>query len=262
MKKISGFIKTHYHKPLLVVAFFTLWQLLVMLFNVKEYIIPSPISVFARLLVPEMASNYHWLKHIRTTLVEIFFGFAVTAFVGIFLALVISWSNLLRQILTPLLTFFNSIPKIAMAPLFILWFGYGIIPNILIAFLIAFFPVVINTATGLNAVEEDLLDLVRYLHARKWQVFMKIRFPNSLPYIFSGLKISSTLCVVGAIVGEFIASNQGLGFLLKDSQAAIDTPPMFAGLILISLLGMGLFGILATCERIFMPWQKMEQKSG
>jgi NitT/TauT family transport system permease protein len=261
MKKISGFIKNHYHKPLLVVAFFTLWQLLVMLFNIKEYIIPSPISIFARLFVPEMASNYHWLKHIKATLVEIFFGFAITAFLGIFLALVISWSNLFRQIITPLLTFFNSIPKIAMAPLFILWFGYGIIPNILIAFLIAFFPVVINTTTGLNAVEEDLLDLVRYLHARKWQVFIKIRFPNSLPYIFSGLKISSTLCVVGAIVGEFIASNQGLGYLLKDSQASIDTPPMFAGLLLISLLGIGLFGILATCERMIMPWQKVEQKT-
>jgi len=258
MQKIFRLLKAHYHKPLLVIALLALWQLGVMLFQVKEYIIPSPLSVLARIFVPEMAAKYHWLKHIYATFVEIFFGFAITAFLGVFLAILISWSRFLRGIITPLLTFFNSIPKIAMAPLFILWFGYGIIPNILIAFLIAFFPVVINTVTGLNAVEEELLELVRYMNARKWQVFLKIRLPNSLPYIFSGLKISTTLCVVGAIVGEFIASTKGLGFLLKDSQAAIDTPPMFAGLLLISVLGLGLFGIISLCSRALMPWQKAE----
>jgi NitT/TauT family transport system permease protein len=258
MKKIFRLIKTHYHKPLLVFALLTLWQLGVMLFQVKEYIIPSPLAVLARIFVPEMAGKYHWLKHIYATFIEIFFGFVITAILGVFLAILIAWSRLLRGMITPLLTFFNSIPKIAMAPLFILWFGYGIVPNILIAFLIAFFPVVINTVTGLNAVEEELLDLVRYMNARKWQIFLKIRLPNSLPYIFSGLKISTTLCVVGAIVGEFIASTQGLGFLLKDSQAAIDTPPMFAGLLLISVLGLGLFGIISLCARMLMPWQKEE----
>jgi NitT/TauT family transport system permease protein len=258
MKKIFRLLKAHYHKPLLVFALLTLWQLSVMIFQIKEYIIPSPLSVLARIFVPEMAGKYQWLKHIQATFVEIFFGFAITSILGILLAILIAWSRLLKGIITPLLTFFNSIPKIAMAPLFILWFGYGIMPNILIAFLIAFFPVVINTVTGLNAVEEELLELVRYMDARKWQVFLKIRLPNSLPYIFSGLKISTTLCVVGAIVGEFIASTKGLGFLLKDSQAAIDTPPMFAGLLLISVLGLGLFGLISLCARALMPWQKSE----
>jgi NitT/TauT family transport system permease protein len=258
MKKIIRLFKAHYYKPLLVFALLTFWQFFVMIFQVKEYIIPSPLSVLARIFVPEMAGKHQWLKHIQATFIEIFFGFAITAILGVFLAILISWSRLLKGIISPLLTFFNSIPKIAMAPLFILWFGYGIIPNILIAFLIAFFPVVINTVTGLNAVEEELLELVRYMDARKWQVFLKIRLPNSLPYIFSGLKISTTLCVVGAIVGEFIASTKGLGFLLKDSQAAIDTPPMFAGLLLISVLGLGLFGIISLCARALMPWQKAE----
>jgi NitT/TauT family transport system permease protein len=107
----------------------------------------------------------------------------------------------------------------------------------------------------LNAVEEDLLDLVRYLHASKWQVFLKIRLPNSLPYIFSGFKISTTLCVVGAIVGEFIASTQGLGYLIKSSQGTMDTPPMFASLMLISLLGLLFFGAISVLERRVMPWQ-------
>jgi NitT/TauT family transport system permease protein len=129
------------------------------------------------------------------------------------------------------------------------------LPNIMIAVLIGFFPVVINTAAGLNAVEEDLLDLVRYLHASTFQVFLKIRLPNSLPYIFSGFKISATLCVVGAIVGEFIASTQGLGYLIKSSQGTMDTPPMFASLILISALGLSFFGMISLIERWVMPWQ-------
>ena len=254
MQKIFRLIKTHYHKPLLVFALLTLWQLGVMLFQVKEYIIPSPLAVLARIFVPEMAGKYHWLKHIYATFIEIFFGFVITAILGVFLAILIAWSRLLRGMITPLLTFFNSIPKIAMAPLFILWFGYGIVPNILIAFLIAFFPVVINTVTGLGEVEEDLLDLVRYLKASQWQIFLKIRFPNALPYIFSGLKISSTMCVVGAIVGEFIASDKGLGYIIINSQFSLDTPAIFAALIVVSLIGFLLFGIVSLAESLLMPW--------
>jgi len=245
----------HYPKLLTLLGFLFLWQLVVMVFQIKEFILPSPLKVFAHLLVPQYASNYHWLRHVRTTLGEIVISFSVTAAVGIFVAIVITWSSIFRQIITPIITLFNSLPKIALAPLFLLWFGFGIIPNIMIAFLIAFFPIVINTVAGLNAVDEDLLDLVRYLHASKWQVYLKVRLPNSLPYIFSGLKISTTLCVVGAIVGEFIASTQGLGYLIKSSQGTMDTPPMFASLILISILGLSFFGFISFLERWIMPWQ-------
>ena len=158
----------------------------------------------------------------------------------------------------PLFIFINSLPIIAVAPIILLWFGYGIFTNVLIAFLVSFFPVVINTATGLNEVEEELLDLVRYLHASKWQVFTKIQFPNSLPYIFTGLKICSTMCVVGAIVGEFIASDRGLGYIIINSQFTMDTPPIFAALILVSLIGFVLFGLVSVFEKILMPWQRSE----
>ena len=136
------------------------------------------------------------------------------------------------------------------------WCNNGFAANVTIAILVAFFPVVLNTTTGLDAVDEDLLDLVRYLHASKLQVFVKIRIPMSLPYVLSGLKISATLSVVGAIVGEFVASSQGLGFLIKDSQAMMNTPPMFASLILISAIGLGLFASIAVVERVFMPWNR------
>ena len=137
----------------------------------------------------------------------------------------------------PFFLFVNSLPIVAVAPIILLWFGYGLATNILIAFLVSFSPVVINTATGLSDIDEDLIDLVRYLHASKWQIFVKIRLPNSLPYIFSGLKICATMVVVGAIVGEFVASDRGLGYIIVNSQFTMDTPPIFAALIVVSVLG-------------------------
>ncbi len=256
MKKLGAILRNHYAKLLTIFGFLFIWQLVVMVLGIKEFILPTPITTFSYLFVPQLASQYDWLTHIYTTLIEVLIGFAVTSFVGILVAVVMTWSRVLKQLIMPIITLFNSLPKIALAPLFLLWFGYGILPNVLIAFLISFFPIVINTIAGLNAVEEDLLDLVRYLHASKWQVFVKIRLPNSLPYIFSGFKISATLCVVGVIVGEFIASTQGLGFLLKSAQGLMDTPPMFASLILISILGLSFFGFITLLERWVMPWQQ------
>ncbi len=251
----AAFAQKHYGKLLALALFLLAWQMLVSVFGVKQFIIPSPQKTLAALVDPAVASRYNWPLHIGATVTAVLVSFCVTAVAGVAVALLITWSATARRIITPVLTLLNSLPKIAFAPLFLTWLGYGLMPNIVIAMLIAFFPVIINTATGLNAVEQDLLDLVHYLHASKAQVFLKIRIPNSLPYVFSGFKISSTLCVVGTIVGEFVASDRGLGFLLKDSQAMIDTPPMFASLILISLFGLGLFSGVSALSRLAMPWQ-------
>jgi NitT/TauT family transport system permease protein len=151
------------------------------------------------------------------------------------------------------------LPKIALAPLFLIWLGYGFAANVTIAIIVAFFPIVLNTTVGLDSVDEDLLDLVRYLNASKLQVFLKIKIPNSLPFVFSGLKVSATMTVVGVIVGEFVASSQGLGFLIKDSQAMMNTPPMFASLFIISGLGLGLFAFIGLLERLLMPWNSRKE---
>jgi NitT/TauT family transport system permease protein len=254
MKKIVDSIKTHYQTPLTLISFFILWQVAVMLFSVREFILPSPLTAILRLLVPQPNANYHWLVHIQATLIEVFLSFIVTAAVGILIAVLISWSKRIRDLLLPFFVFVNSLPIIAVAPIFLLWMGYGIATNILIAFLVSFFPIVINTATGMGEVDEDLLDLVRYLKANQWQIFIKIRFPNALPYIFSGLKISSTMCVVGAIVGEFLASDKGLGYIIINSQFSLDTPAIFAALILVSLIGFLLFGLVSLIENLLMPW--------
>ena len=252
---MKGFLHSaivRYQSPLIIFMFFVVWQAAVMVFQVREFILPPPLTALLHLLVPQPDANYHWLLHIRVTLLEIFLSFAVTAAVGIFIAMLICWSNQIRELLLPFFVFVNSLPIVAIAPILLIWMGYGPLTNILIAFLVSFFPIVINAATGFDEVEEDLLDLVRYLKASKWQIFLRIRLPNALPYIFSGLKISSTMCVVGAIVGEFIASDKGLGYIIINSQFTMDTPAIFAALIVVSLLGFALFGLVSLLEKLLM----------
>ncbi|MDR0576711.1 MAG: ABC transporter permease [Candidatus Accumulibacter sp.] len=242
-------------------VFLCLWQLAIVVFGVKEFVLPSPLRVMEHLFNLQKGQHYDWWKHIGATALEVIVSFLVTAALGIFIAILVTWSRVLAQIIMPIVTLFNSLPKVAVAPLFLLWFGYGLLPNILIAFLMAFFPVVINSIAGLKAVDDDLLDLVRYLHASKLNVFIKIRIPNALPYMFAGIKISATMCVVGAIVGEFLASEKGLGFQLRDAQAFIDTPTMFACLLLLSVIGLLFFSLIGFLERICMPWNAAKDPS-
>jgi NitT/TauT family transport system permease protein len=244
---------------LVVAAIFALWQAAVSLFRIPEFVLPSPISALGHLFVRQPDAFYNWKLQIGTTVSEVLVSFAVTALAGVALAIVVSWSRWLRDLIMPFFLFVNSLPIIAVAPIILLWFGYGLSTNILIAFLVSFFPVVINTATGLSDIDDDLIDLVRYLHASRWQVFVKIRLPNSLPYIFSGLKICSTMVVVGAIVGEFVASDRGLGYIIINSQFTMDTPPIFAALIVVSVLGVALFGAVALLQRVAMPWYEGEE---
>jgi len=228
------------------------WHFGVVLLGVKEFILPTPWAAVKTLFDPK----YRWSFNFLATFYEVVGGFILSAVVGVVLGVAIVWSEWLKRTILPFLVFVNTLPKIAVAPLFLVWFGYGIFPNILIVVLISFFPMVINTATGLVAVEEDLLDLVSYLHATKWQKLRLIQLPNSLPYVFSGLKITSTTAVVGAIVGEFIASDKGLGAVIISSQTTLSTPAIFGSLILITVIGMGLFWGVEVLEKVLMPWEK------
>jgi NitT/TauT family transport system permease protein len=167
---------------------------------------------------------------------------------------VIVWNGTLMRTIMPVLVLFNTLPKIALAPLFVIWLGYGVWPNIVIGTTIAFFPMVVNTAVGLATAEPEMLELVRSLRASRWQVFMKIRFPNALPYIFTGLKLNATMSVIGAIVGEFVASERGLGALIITGGVTLQTPSIFASLGLISVLGLVLYGIVVAVEQLVAPW--------
>ena len=167
--------------------------------------------------------NYRWLENIAVTGAEIFGGYVLAVVVGVGIALLFSWFRWLELAIMPLLVSLNMIPKVALGPLIIVWFKYGIGPNIMMAFAICFFPIVLTTARGLREVEPDLLDLVRTLKGSRWQVFTKIQLPGALPYIFSGMKVAAILAVAGAIVGEFLGSDRGLGYLMLQVQVTLDT---------------------------------------
>jgi NitT/TauT family transport system permease protein len=209
---------------------------------------PSPGDTLHALFVP----NYDWWANTLVTGTEIFGGYALALAVGVLLALLFTWSKTLESLMLPLLVTLNMIPKVALGPLIIVWFKYGVFPNAMMAFSIAVFPILLTTARGLREVEPDLLDLVRSLRGSRWQLFTKIQLPGALPYVFAGMKVAAILAVAGAIVGEFLGSDRGLGYLMLQVQVTLDTPAMFMAVILITLLGMLLYGIVLLLERLLV----------
>ena len=224
------------------------WHFFVVLGKVPSFVLPTPVDTLAALV----KGDYRWGENILTTAGEIFGGYVLAVVVGIGSALLFSWSRVTEEIVMPLLVSLNMIPKVALGPLIIVWFAYGIGPNILMAFAICFFPIVLTTARGLREVEPDLLDLVHALKGSRWQVFTKIQLPGALPYVFSGMKVAAILAVAGAIVGEFLGSDRGLGYLMLQVQVTLDTAAMFMAVILITLIGMVLYGMVLGLERLLV----------
>jgi NitT/TauT family transport system permease protein len=230
------------------ITVFALWWAVTASGTVPAFILPSPGATLSTLTNPV----YQWGSNTLVTATEIFVGYGLAIATGVLMAMLFSWFRLLRAALFPLFITISMIPKVALGPLLIVWFGYGITTNIFFAFLISIFPILITTARGLREVEPDLLDLVRALNGTRWQIFRKIQFPSALPYIFSSMKVGAILAVAGAIVGEFVASSQGLGYLMIQVQSTLDTAAMFMAVILLSLLGVALFGFVMLLERIFV----------
>ena len=223
------------------------WQAYVSLFDVDAFILPSPLDIgraFGQFF-PEL------LRHTWITTYEIVMGFAVGTIGAVLMALLITSSRLAERIFYPLLIASQTVPKIAIAPLFLIWFGTGLAPKIVIAAVVCFFPTVVNTVQGLRSTDPNAVDLLRLVAASRWQVFRKLRFPNALPYFFAGLKISIALAVIGAIIGEWVGANAGLGYLIMYSTQTLRTDLMFAGLVLTALLGVALYLVVVLLERLF-----------
>ena len=229
-------LQRHAPSLLLFASLLVIWQLAPPLLKIREYLLPGP----AKVVRAALNFSIPWHTHLAVTTLEILGGFALAGAAGVALGVAIAWSPTIARALVPFLVFVNTLPKVAVAPLFLLWLGYGIVPNVLIAALIGFFPVVINTAVGLTQVDDELLDLGRAFGAPTWKVFLKIRLPNALPYVLSALKITATAAVVGAIVGEFVASQAGLGMVIVNAQTNLNTPVAFAALLWISIIGLAL----------------------
>ena len=227
-------------------ALIVVWYLIVTYRHVPAFIMPSPFATLATL----GGTNYDWVGNTLVTASEIFGGYFLAVAVGVVIAIAFSWSSTAEAAVMPLLVSLNMIPKVALGPLFIVWFSYGIFPNTIIAFSISFFPILLNTARGFREVEPELLELVRSLRSSKWQTFVKIQLPSALPYIFSGMKVGAVLAVAGAIVGEFLGSSRGLGYLMLQVQVTLDTAAMFMAVILITLIGVILYGMVIGVERL------------
>jgi NitT/TauT family transport system permease protein len=235
---------------LVALAVLLVWELLCWLFGVPEFILPRPSSII-RVLVQ------HWsdlLDQAVYTLTMTTLGFLIAVVVGMGLGVLIGSSRLVYKGLYPVLIAFNSIPKVAVVPVLVIWFGVGKWPAILAAFLVSFFPIVVNVATGLATIQPELTDVLRSLGASRLQILTKVGIPGSMPYLFASLKISITLAFVGAVLAETIASNSGVGALIVAAGARFEVPLVFAGLIVIAAMGVAMYAVCARIERWLTFW--------
>jgi NitT/TauT family transport system permease protein len=233
----------------LLIAVLLLWEGVTRVFGIPRFLLPPPTLVLMSLADhAEILLSNGWI-----TTLEIVLGFALSIVIGIPLALAIFLWPPFSRCVFPLLVSSQAMPKVAIAPLLLVWFGFGLLPKVLVAFLIAFFPVVINTSVGLASIEREKIYLARSMGLSEIATFFKIRLPNALPSIFGGLKISITLAVVGAVVGEFVGGDGGLGYLLMVANGSIDTPLLFADLAVLTVLGVILFMLVELAERMVIP---------
>ena len=227
-----------------------LWQVYTATFGISRIVLPSPSEI-------ALASINRYdllLRETWPTFLESVCGFGLAVAIGIPLAVCVANSRMLNLTLYPLLVATQSVPKVAIAPIVLVWFGLGLQSKLAIAFLVAFFPIVVDTATGLQSTPAGLLELARSLRATRLQVFAKVQFPAALPFIFSGAKVAVTLAVIGAVIGEFVGSVSGLGNLLLTANSQLDSALAWAALIWLSILGIVLFVAVALAERLLMPW--------
>lgn len=242
----------HASLPILVlVVLVALWQLWVVSAHVPEFLLPAP-SVIVRALIkawPGTLANDTWV-----TVQETLGGFALGCALGFLLAIGITYSRVLERVLYPPIVASQAVPKLAIAPLFVIWLGFGILPKIIITMTLVFFPIVVTTAQGLMSVDANLIELLRSVNARPRQVFWKVRLPHALPAIVSGMKIGITLAVIGAVVGEWVGAGAGLGYRVLFAQSQIETPLTFAAILILIALGIGLFALLDALGRLATPW--------
>jgi len=232
------------------IALFAFWQIICKLFDVPLTILPAPSDIFAALWqyrVPIIDNS--WVT-LWTTLV----GFALATIFGLLIGIAVGWHKNIYSAIYPVLVGFNSVPKVAVVPVLILWFGLGEVPAIITAFLISFFPIVVNVATGLATTNPELEDVMRALGASKFDIMRKVGIPGSLPYFFGSLKVAITLAFVGAVVSETVGANKGIGKLMLDAQAAFQVQIVFAGLLVLAFLGIVLYAATAIIEKRFTGW--------
>jgi NitT/TauT family transport system permease protein len=244
-----------------ILVFLAIWQAGVMLSKVPTYLLPAPTQI-AGTFIDEFPKL---LRHGWVTTYEMLLGYLLAIAVAIPLAIAITSSQRFDQFVMPTMLFFQVVPKVAVAPLFLVWFGVGVLPKVLVAFLISFFPIVIDAAVGLRSMSSEMNDLARSMGASRLQIFTQFRLPTSLPYLFSGLKVAATLAIAGAVVGEFVGADKGLGYLLLVTNSNMETSLMFATLVGLTFIGLVFFYSVELLESLLIPWHvthRVREESG
>ncbi len=239
-------------------ALFLLWEYAVWIFGVKEYLLPPPSKVWTEFMKrSDIVMGGAWV-----TAQEIVGGYLLAVLVSIPLALTVARSRFVEESVYPVIVFLQIFPKIAIAPLFIIWLGFGFTPKLLIVFLLCFFPLVVSSVAGFKSVDPEVMDFAHTTGASGWRMFFKIRLPQALPEIFTGLKVGAALSATAAVVAEFVAADRGLGYLLQQYNGQLETPMVFAIIVLLSLIGLAVYYVVELIERLVIPWHVSQRPAG
>lgn len=242
---------------LLLIVLIGGWEATVRLFSIPSILMPPPSAIAVALWAAMTTPTFY--SHIGVTLWEIVAGFAIGAAVGLFLGITIGQWKLLEKVIYPYVVAFQTVPKVAMAPMIMIWFGYGLASKVVITALIAFFPIVVNCIAGMNAAPPAQIEMLRSFTASRWQIFRMVKIQSALPYIFAGLDVAVILAVIGAIVGEFIGAQAGLGYLLLQRNFSMDTAGSFAILIILSAIGMILHQLMSALRKRVVFWTERDE---
>jgi NitT/TauT family transport system permease protein len=239
------------------VSLIAIWDLYVRLLGLSALILPTPYQVWQSLVENTLSGRL--IDHMWVTLSEVLLGFALGSLIGIALGTLTAQSPLMRTILGPYILASQAMPKLALAPIIVIWLGFGIAPKVVITALICFFPLLENTIIGLTSTNPHQVELFEVLTASRWQTFIKLRVPHALPVIFAGLRVAITLAVVGAVVGEYVGANRGLGALIIAAQGSFDTPLMFAIFVYLTVIGIVLYQLMSLLEQTAFSWRHIKR---
>lgn len=244
-------IASEWFPPLgLITTILLAWQIAATILQVPKWLLPSPIDIAGALIT----SSELILGHAWVTLQEVVIGFIISLVTGVALAIAIAYSRTLERAIYPFVIASQTVPVVAIAPILLIWFGYGLLPKVIVVALICFFPICVNMVDGLRSVDPELVSLMRTLGSTRWQIFTKAQFPASLPFLFSGTKVAIAVSVIGAVIGEWVGASAGLGYFMVRSASQFQTARVFAAIVVLSAMGISLFALASIAERYLLPW--------
>jgi ABC-type nitrate/sulfonate/bicarbonate transport system, permease component len=240
--------------PILLIVFFVGWDVFVRVLHINELVLPRPIAVFEAL--EKIAQDSATWEHARTTVLETTFGFLIALVFGTLMGVVLGKSRWIETSLRPMIVASQVVPKVALIPLFVIWFGFGITSKVVVAALLAFFPIMLNVQLGVRSVESGQREVMRSLNASRWQTFKHLELNSTMPYVFAGMEVGIVFAIIGTIVGEYLGGSEGLGYLVVVTLNDLDAPRLFAVIILLAAIGLALYALVNTLKRFFIPWHE------